>query len=113
MSSMAPSSSGATVTMPTSGRAAEISSRISAPEKFPSFCARLFGIRHYAAILGFLSMFFYIGVALGSVGYGVSRSATGHYGPALLGSALALGVSALLFVLLGRQHLERSAAAVR
>lgn len=65
------------------------------------FCARLFGIGHYAAIYGFLSMFFYAGIAAGSVGYGVSRSVTGSYATGIFGSALLLVIAAALFMLLG------------
>lgn len=66
------------------------------------FCARLFGIRHYAAIYGFLSMFFYAGIAAGSVGYGVSRSLTGSYAAGLSGSTLLLVIAAILFLVLGQ-----------
>lgn len=68
------------------------------------FCARLFGIRHYAAIYGLLSMFFYAGIAAGSVGYGASRGATGSFDTGITGSMLLLLASAGLFLLLGRQR---------
>ena len=65
--------------------------------------ARLFGLRHYAAIYGLLSAFFYCGIALGGISYGVIRTATGSYDPAIAGSALALGIAVVLFLLLGRR----------
>lgn len=67
------------------------------------FCARFFGIRHYAAIYGLLSTFFYIGIAIGGIGYGVIRTRTGSYDPALAGSAALLALATVLFLLLGRQ----------
>lgn len=72
------------------------------------FCARLFGIRHYAAIYGLLSMFFYAGIAIGGVGYGVSRSLTGSYAGGLFSSTLALVAAAILFLFLGRQPMDMS-----
>ena len=72
------------------------------------FCARLFGIRHYAAIYGLLSMFFYAGIAIGGVGYGVSRSLTGSYAGGLFSSTLALFAAAILFLFLGRQPMNMS-----
>lgn len=67
------------------------------------FCARLFGLRHYAVIYGLLSTFFYFGIALGGISYGATRTATGSYDAALIGSGLLLLASAALFLLLGRQ----------
>lgn len=68
------------------------------------FCARLFGVRHYAAIYGLLSAFFYVGIAIGGVGYGAIRTHTGSYDFALAGSTLLLAVSALLFLGVGRRR---------
>lgn len=67
------------------------------------FCARLFGVRRYAAIYGLLSAFFYVGIAVGGIGYGVIKTRSGSYDAALAGSALLFAVAALLFLLLGRQ----------
>lgn len=64
------------------------------------FCARLFGCRHYSALYGLLSIGFYLGMALGGVGYGVVRDATGGYASALAGSAALFAASAVLFLLL-------------
>jgi len=66
------------------------------------FCARLFGLRHYAAIYGLLAMFFYIGMAVGGFGYGLIRDRAGNYAPALLMSTLLLAVGAALFLKLER-----------
>ncbi len=67
------------------------------------FCARLFGIRNYATIYGLLSTFFYTGIAVGGIGYGVIRQKSGSYDGAVLGSTLLLITAAILFLLLGRQ----------
>ena len=67
------------------------------------YCARLFGVRHYAAIYGLLSTFFYVGIATGVIGYGVIRTRVDSYDPALAGSALLFAVAAVLFMLLGRR----------
>jgi hypothetical protein len=66
------------------------------------FCARLFGLRHYAAIYGLLAMFFYIGMAAGGFGYGLIRDRAGNYAPALLMSTVLLAVGAALFLKLER-----------
>lgn len=68
------------------------------------FCARLFGLRHYASIYGLLSIFFYIGIAIGVRGYGAIRTGTGSYDAALAASAGLFAAAALLFLLLGRQR---------
>jgi predicted MFS family arabinose efflux permease len=68
------------------------------------FCAGLFGLRHYAAIYGLLSTFFYVGIALGGVAYGAIRTATGSYDAGLAGSGALLLVAAVLFLILGRQR---------
>lgn len=70
------------------------------------FCVRLFGLRHYAAIYGLLSTFFYIGIAAGGIGYGVIRQTSGSYESAVLGSTLLLITAAVLFLLLGRQEVD-------
>lgn len=67
------------------------------------FCARLFGIRSYATIYGLLSTFFYTGIAVGGIGYGVIRQKSGSYDGAVLGSTLLLIIAAVLFLLLDRQ----------
>ena len=67
------------------------------------FCARLFGVRHYAAIYGLLSMFFYVGIAVGGIGYGVTKTRMGTYDPALVGSAVLFTIAAVLFLLIGRR----------
>ena len=77
------------------------------------FCARLFGVRHYAAVYGLLSAFFYVGIAIGGVGYGAIRTRSGTYDPALAGSALLLGISAFLFLIIGkRRPIEEGASSV-
>ncbi len=67
------------------------------------FCARLFGLRHYAAIYGFLSIFFYFGIGIGANVFGKIRSASGSYDAALLMAAVFLCLAAGLFFLVGRQ----------
>jgi cyanate permease len=68
------------------------------------FCARLFGTRHYAAVYGFLAMFFYIGIALGGIGYGAIRDLTGSYQSALLMTVASLFTAAMLFLILERDR---------
>lgn len=68
------------------------------------FCARLFGVRNYAAIYGLLSGFFYVGIALGGISFGVIRTSFGTYLPALMGSTVALIIAAGLFLLLGKSR---------
>jgi predicted MFS family arabinose efflux permease len=68
------------------------------------FCARLFGTRHYAAVYGFLAMFFYIGIALGGIGYGAIRDLTGSYQSALLMTVASLFMAAMLFLILERDR---------
>jgi len=67
------------------------------------FCARLFGLPHYAAIYGLLAMFFYVGMALGGFGYGLIRDRVGGYEPALLMSTVLLGLAGCLFLMLERE----------
>jgi MFS family permease len=62
------------------------------------FCARLFGLRHYAAIYGLLAMFLYVGMAVGGFGYGLIRDRVGSYEPALLMTTVLLAVAACLFL---------------
>ena len=68
------------------------------------FCARLFGTRHYGAIYGLLAMFFYVGMAVGGVCYGVIRDVTGSYQLAILMTVITLAIGALLFPLLARHR---------
>ncbi|HEY2399986.1 MAG TPA: MFS transporter [Steroidobacteraceae bacterium] len=67
------------------------------------FCARLFGLRHYAAIYGLLAMFFYVGMALGGFGYGLMRDRLGSYEPALLTTTVLLALGGCLFLRLDRR----------
>jgi predicted MFS family arabinose efflux permease len=67
------------------------------------FCARLFGLRHYAAIYGLLAMFFYVGMALGGFGYGLMRDRLGSYEPALLMTTVLLALGGCLFLRLDRR----------
>jgi len=60
------------------------------------FCARFFGIRHYGALYGMLSAFFYVGVAVGAVSYSVVRTKTGSYRLAVLETTVLLFVAAIL-----------------
>ncbi|SOE70810.1 Nitrate/nitrite transporter NarK [Burkholderia sp. D7] len=65
------------------------------------FCARLFGLRHYGAVYGGLAAFFYTGIAVGGIAYGVIHDRTGSYVTALAMSAALFVVSAFLFLMLG------------
>jgi MFS family permease len=67
------------------------------------FCARLFGLPHYAAIYGLLAMFFYVGMALGGFGYGLTRDRAGAYEPALLMTTVLLALAGCLFLMLERE----------
>ena len=67
------------------------------------FCARHFGLRYYGALYGLLSFFFYVGVAIGGIGYSAIRTRLGSYDVALLISAGLLMLSAWLMFLLERQ----------
>jgi MFS family permease len=67
------------------------------------FCARLFGLRHYATIYGLLAMFFYVGMALGGFGYGLIRDRVGGYEPALLMTTVLLALAGCLFLRLERE----------
>ncbi|HEY2019313.1 MAG TPA: MFS transporter [Bryobacteraceae bacterium] len=67
------------------------------------FCARLFGLRHYAALYGLLAMFFYVGMALGGFGYGLLRDRLGNYEPALLMTTVLLALGGCLFLRLDRR----------
>lgn len=65
------------------------------------FCARLFGLRHYGAVYGGLAAFFYTGIAVGGIAYGVLHDRTGSYALALAMSAVLFVVAAFLFLMLG------------
>jgi MFS family permease len=67
------------------------------------FCARLFGLPHYAAIYGLLAMFFYVGMALGGFAYGLIRDRAGNYEPALLMTTVLLALAGGLFLGLERE----------
>jgi MFS family permease len=60
------------------------------------FCARFFGIRHYGALYGMLSAFFYVGVATGAMSYSVIRTKTGSYNLAVMETTVLLFVAAIL-----------------
>ena len=62
------------------------------------FCARYFGLRHYSAIYGLLAMFFYFGIAIGGLSFGIIRDKTGGYELALYLAAGLLVVAALLLL---------------
>jgi predicted MFS family arabinose efflux permease len=69
------------------------------------FCARLFGTEHYGRNYGMLSMFLYVGIATGSVGFGAIHDSTGSYAIALIVTAALLLVTAALFWMLpGAPH---------
>jgi predicted MFS family arabinose efflux permease len=66
------------------------------------FCARVFGVRQYSVVYGLLSIFFFVGMALGGVAFGAIHDVTGSFRPALVTMSALLVASALLFVMLGR-----------
>jgi MFS family permease len=67
------------------------------------FCGRLFGLRHYGAIYGIISIFFYTGMAVGGIGYGAIRDFTGTYDAAILATGILLFLSAGLFLAIGKR----------
>lgn len=69
------------------------------------FCARCFGLKHYASIFGLLMAAFYIGYSVGGVGYGAVHDQTRSYAIALIGSALLLVLASLLLLALPRRPL--------
>ena len=71
------------------------------------FCARYFGMRAFSTVYGALSVFFYIGIAAGSLGYGFAHDHTGAYTVALAISAGLLATSAALLRLLPREGVYR------
>jgi nitrate/nitrite transporter NarK len=82
------------------------------------FCARLFGLRHYAAVYGGLAAFFYAGIAAGGITYGVVHDRTGTYFMATVASVVLFAVSAMLFATLKARaatqpHHDAAALAVR
>ncbi len=77
------------------------------------FCARIFGLRHYSSIYGLIAISFYLGMALGGVGYGVIRDTSGSYDPALAASAASFAISALLFLALGPRRAGRLRGSAR
>jgi MFS family permease len=64
------------------------------------FCAQCFGLRHYASVYGVVIGFFYLGSAIGSIGYGAVHDLTGGYGPALAGASVLLGAASVLILTL-------------
>ncbi len=64
------------------------------------FCARLFGVRHYAAAYGALAIFFYCGIAVGGIAYGAIHDKTGSYSAGIAASCILFVVSAILFLML-------------
>jgi predicted MFS family arabinose efflux permease len=73
------------------------------------FCARLFGLRHYAAIYGGLAVFFYTGIAAGGVAYGIIHDALNNYHVAIGLSATLLVIAAALFISLGTAEIKATA----
>lgn len=64
------------------------------------FCARLFGLTHYARNYGALSVFFYSGIFCGAAGFGALRDASGSYASSLwLATALLAGAAGLFMTL--------------
>ena len=70
------------------------------------FCARYFGMRAFSTVYGALSVFFYVGIATGSLGYGLAHDRTGAYSVALAISAGLLAISAALMLLLPRDGVD-------
>ena len=64
------------------------------------FCARNFDLRHFSAIYGAISFFFYTGIAVGGIAYGALHDLTGTYAWPLFLSAVLLLLAAALFLML-------------
>lgn len=74
------------------------------------FCARHFGVRHYSAIYGMLSIAFYIGIAVGGISYGVIRDRTGSYDLAMIVAIVLVVLAAAMFTILRRAAPVRTSA---
>ncbi len=74
------------------------------------FCARNFDLRHFSAIYGAISFFFYTGIAVGGIAYGRLHDLTGTYGWPLFMSAVLFVVAAFLFLMLSPRRLFASTA---
>lgn len=74
------------------------------------FCAHCFGLKNYASIFGFLMGAFYVGFAVGGVGYGAAHDRTGGYGVALVGAAVCLALASGLLLALPRRPLAAESA---
>ena len=57
-------------------------------------------MRHYAAIYGLVSVFFYLGTAIGGVAYGAIRDSLGSFSVALCLSTILLLGAGYLFLML-------------
>jgi MFS family permease len=77
----------------------------------PFLAARLFGIRAYGEVYGLLIMITLIGTATGITSFGRLHDATGNYAIALIVAAIALGITALLFLTLRERPLPRAQGA--
>ncbi|QNE31611.1 MFS transporter [Sphingomonas sp. NBWT7] len=77
----------------------------------PFLTARLFGIRAYGEVYGLLIMISLIGTASGITAFGRLHDATGGYDVALVVAAVALGMTALLFLTLRERPLPHVQAA--
>jgi predicted MFS family arabinose efflux permease len=64
------------------------------------FCVQCFGLRHYASVYGVVIGFFYLGSAIGGIGYGAVHDLTGGYAGALAGASVLLGVASALILTL-------------
>jgi MFS family permease len=71
----------------------------------PFLTARLFGIRAYGEVYGTLIMISLFGTAIGVTAFGRLHDATGSYSIALVVAAVALGITALLFLTLRERPL--------
>lgn len=64
------------------------------------FCARLFGLSHYAQIYGCLYLAFALGIATGAVFVGRLRDITGHYDAAIMATFVLLLAASATFLAL-------------
>jgi predicted MFS family arabinose efflux permease len=71
------------------------------------FCARNFGLRHFSAIYGAISFFFYTGIAAGGIAYGALHDLSGTYAWPLLLSAVLFLVAGFLFLMLSSESRAR------
>lgn len=74
------------------------------------FCVRIFGLDHYSQVYGMLSVFLFVGIAVGGVAFGAIYDLTTSYHAALVSMTVLLALSAAPFVAIDLGHLSRLGA---